>query len=79
MGCLRLKSHAVIGKSTISTIRTLMCEHIMHKCNNMSHVQVDLSRHILASGGLKQGVASYRRKHGELMHHMNKTLIAWDF
>ncbi|KAL6319619.1 hypothetical protein AAG906_020696 [Vitis piasezkii] len=43
MGCLRLKSHVVIGKSTISTIRTLM------------------------------------RKHGELMHHMNKTLIAWDF
>ncbi|KAL6319162.1 hypothetical protein AAG906_011248 [Vitis piasezkii] len=79
MGCLRLKSHVVIGKSTISTIRTLMCEHIMHKCNNMSHVQVDLSRHILASGRLKQGVASCRRKHGELMHHMNKTLIAWDF
>nr|CAN78432.1 hypothetical protein VITISV_023303 [Vitis vinifera] len=33
----------------------------------MSHVQVDLSRHILASRWLEQGVVSYNRKHGELV------------
>ncbi|RVW74830.1 hypothetical protein CK203_053823 [Vitis vinifera] len=44
MGCLRLKSHALIGK-----------EH------DLDNKDLDV------------------RKHGELMHHMNKTLIAWDF
>ena len=56
----------------------LMCEPNTHRCNSMSHVQVDLSRHVLASGWLEQGVVSYNRKHGELMHHMTKTPLAWD-
>ena len=78
MGCLELRNHTVIGMTTTSTVRALMCEPNTHRCNSMSHVQADLSRHILASGWLEQGVVSYNRKHGELMHHMSKTPIAWD-